>query len=122
MASIQETIPRPPVRFLSPYAHLPADGRWEGSRSVARPTLGRWCHSPPARSGMSWLRGRAWQSLIAVAPDTAAHAPHPASEDRKGRADQVFNQDTWWSGSDGAVARRRLAALGLAAAPPPGAA
>src|SRR4029453_16628436 len=30
MASIQETIPRPPVRFLSLYAHLPADGRWEG--------------------------------------------------------------------------------------------
>jgi hypothetical protein len=27
---IQETIPRPPVRFLSRYAHLPADGRWEG--------------------------------------------------------------------------------------------
>jgi hypothetical protein len=24
------TIPRPPVRFLSLYAHLPADGRWEG--------------------------------------------------------------------------------------------
>jgi hypothetical protein len=25
-----ETIPRPPVRFLALYAHLPADGRWEG--------------------------------------------------------------------------------------------
>jgi hypothetical protein len=30
MVSIQETIPRPPVRFLALYAHLPADGRWEG--------------------------------------------------------------------------------------------
>jgi len=30
MASTHETIPRPPVRFLSLYAHLPADGRWEG--------------------------------------------------------------------------------------------
>ncbi len=30
MVSTHETIPRPPVRFLSLYAHLPADGRWEG--------------------------------------------------------------------------------------------
>jgi hypothetical protein len=28
--STHETIPRPPVRFLALYAHLPADGRWEG--------------------------------------------------------------------------------------------
>jgi hypothetical protein len=40
MASIQETIPRPPVRFLSLYAHLPADGRWEGRGDTARAAEG----------------------------------------------------------------------------------
>jgi hypothetical protein len=31
--STQETIPRPPVRLLSLYPHLPADGRWEGGET-----------------------------------------------------------------------------------------
>lgn len=55
---------------------------------------------------LGFVGGRAWQSLIAVAPDADSSCPH-ASEDRKGRADQVFDQDTDY--------RTRASDIGMAA-------
>ena len=57
MASIQETIPRPPVRCLSLYAHLPAGGRWERGGTppawlnVTPAHLPVWRCPPSARPG-----------------------------------------------------------------------
>ncbi len=66
----------------------PDRGRSPGPRSAVGVT-----HHPPIVACLGFAGGRAWQSLIAVAPDADSSCPHPASEDRKGRADQVFDQD-----------------------------
>ena len=40
---------------------------------------------------LGFAGGRAWQSLIAATPDADRSCPHPASEDRKDPAAQVFD-------------------------------
>ena len=52
MASTHETIPRPSVTFLSPYAHLPADGRWEG-RGTPPARLNAFCQPWQMSAGLS---------------------------------------------------------------------
>ena len=63
-------------------------GLSSGPRSLVRAT-----HHPPVVACLGFAGGRAWQSPIAVTPDADRSCPHPASEDRKDRADQVSDQD-----------------------------
>ena len=69
-------------------------GRPDPGRSPGPPSAVGVTHHPPVVACLGFARGRAWQSLIAVTPDADSSCPHPASEDRTDRADQVFDQDT----------------------------
>ena len=69
------------------FQRRPDPGRSPGPRSAAGVT-----HHPPVVACLGFAGGRPWQPGIAAEMPTADD-PHPASEDRTGLADQVFDHD-----------------------------